>query len=212
MNLNKNFLLIGAIIGIGIFVLPSTLSMFAGQHTWYNPDGGIPCEKCHFVEEQELSGSGGPHDPSGTYSKYNSTATYSPDIWASGAGTTSSRCLGCHQGGAEYSNNTQHAAIAVMCTDCHSWVIAELKAEGAAHTAFYDAMDDTGDDSLRKSNKACIGCHTMVGVNTTWERAAYVAYNVSVNSTGAYIVQWNATDGFGTNASQSGTNLTPGYT
>ena len=208
MNLNKNFMLMVAIIGIGIFVLPSTLSMFAGQHTWYDPDGGIPCEKCHFIEEQELVGSGGPHDPDG-YTKYNSSMTYS--VWT-GETSTSSRCLGCHQSATEYNNNTQHAAIAVLCTDCHSWVISELQAEGAAHTSFYDAMNVTGDDSLRKSNKACIGCHTMVGVNTTWVRAAYVAYNVSVDDTGAYTVQWNTTDGFGTNASLSGSNLTSGYT
>ena len=38
VNINKNLLLATAIIGIGLFVLPSTLSMFAGQHSWYNPN------------------------------------------------------------------------------------------------------------------------------------------------------------------------------
>ena len=205
MNLNKNLLLIGAIIGIGLFVLPSTLSMFAGQHTWYDPDGGVPCEKCHFLEEQELVNSGGPHDPSGTYTQYNSSMSYSSSIWAAGPGTTSSRCLGCHQGGS-FDNNTQHAAFAILCTDCHPWVINELQASGAAHGEFYDAMAAAGEDSLRTSNKACIGCHTMVGVNTSWERAAYVAYTVTVSDTGVYTIAWNTSDGFGTNASQSGSH------
>jgi hypothetical protein len=51
-----------AIIAIGFFVLPNTLAMFAGQHSWYDPnDDGIPCEKCHFLEAEEMSALVGPH-------------------------------------------------------------------------------------------------------------------------------------------------------
>jgi len=50
MNTNKIALLAIAIVAIGIFTLPSTVSLFSGQHSWYDLSGGgnqVPCEKCH---------------------------------------------------------------------------------------------------------------------------------------------------------------------
>ncbi|KCZ70802.1 hypothetical protein ANME2D_02827 [Candidatus Methanoperedens nitroreducens] len=48
-----------ALVGIGVFALPSTIALFAGQHTFYNIDATgnqIPCQKCHGDVKAELSG------------------------------------------------------------------------------------------------------------------------------------------------------------
>lgn len=57
MNL-KIILLFVAVFAIGTVVLPETVSMFAGQHNFYDtiPSGnGVPCEKCHADINVELS-------------------------------------------------------------------------------------------------------------------------------------------------------------
>ena len=69
--MNTKFTLaIIALIGIGVFALPSTMSLFSGQHTFYNIDATgnqVPCVKCHGDVKAELSGSmatagsGAPH-------------------------------------------------------------------------------------------------------------------------------------------------------
>ncbi|MCX9084566.1 MAG: hypothetical protein OIN87_07215 [Candidatus Methanoperedens sp.] len=69
--MNTKFTLaIIALIGIGVFALPSTMSLFSGQHTFYNIDATgnqVPCAKCHGDVKAELSGSmatagsGAPH-------------------------------------------------------------------------------------------------------------------------------------------------------
>ena len=49
-----------ALIGVGVFALPSTMALFAGQHTFYNIDATgnqVPCQKCHGDVKVELSGS-----------------------------------------------------------------------------------------------------------------------------------------------------------
>ena len=57
MNAKFSLALI-ALVGIGVFALPSTMSLFAGQHSFYNIDATgnqIPCQKCHGDVKAELS-------------------------------------------------------------------------------------------------------------------------------------------------------------
>ena len=232
MNLNKNLMLVVAIVGIGLFVLPSTLSMFAGQHSWYDPrtSTGIPCEKCHYLEKEELAASEGPHDPDytgllNTSAQYNMTHLGQPggtDFW--GGDTVNDRCYGCHQttGSINQTNillrddwnnsrNYTHAAVAVFCTDCHPWVKDELINTSAAHKPFYEDISGAGGNDtimLKKENQVCLGCHTHVGVNISWTRAEYVSYDIVANKSG-YTVTWNATDELGSNATEFESN--PGY-
>ena len=63
MNSNKVALMLIAVVAIGIFALPTTLSLFAGQHVWYdlsNQANDVPCKKCHadVYEEYMLSANG----------------------------------------------------------------------------------------------------------------------------------------------------------
>ena len=51
--MNKIILLTIAIVSLALFVLPNTISMFVGQHTF---EAGVPCQKCHAAEYAELYG------------------------------------------------------------------------------------------------------------------------------------------------------------
>lgn len=230
---SKILMLSVAVIAVGLFALPSTLSMFAGQHSWYDPklSGGIPCAKCHFIEKDELAGSGGPHALTYTL-LVNKTMDYGTgngsggglDFWG-GTNSIDDRCYGCHQragsvnashwleGSWDDHRNDQHAAIAVWCIDCHPWVEAELTHPKAAHQWFYEDLNSSGapvdNVALQKPNRACLGCHTHVGVNLTWQRNEFVSYNVTCDGTG-YNVYWNTSDDLGTNESRFGS--VPGWT
>ncbi|HUV82983.1 MAG TPA: hypothetical protein VMW53_07925 [archaeon] len=223
MRINKSLFIIIALFGIGLFVLPSTLSMFAGQHAWYNPNPnieGIPCEKCHVLEQSELMGTNGPH--SLTYaSLVNTSANYSGTPGANGSTVfwgsetdITTRCFGCHQVGANFSagsdyasyntnwdtnRNISHAAIVIECIDCHPWVAHELENSDEAHRPFYVSLNETtavnGTSLLKGANEACIACHTHVGVNISWQRASYLSFNATVNtSTGLFNITYNTSD------------------
>jgi hypothetical protein len=60
--MNAKFTLaIIALVGIGVFALPSTMSLFAGQHSFYNIDATgnqVPCQKCHGDVKAELGSNG----------------------------------------------------------------------------------------------------------------------------------------------------------
>jgi len=219
--MSRSIILAIAVIGIGLFVLPSTLSMFAGQHSWYNPsEKGIPCDKCHFLEEEELM-CGGPHSTLYTGTTYNSSANYNGTsgfvggsvFW--GGDTTNDRCYGCHQVGANYPvssplnttntswgdlNDTVHAAVALYCVDCHGWVDDALNESLSAHKEFYYELNTSESGLLKGGNSACIGCHTGTGVNISWTRYTNITFTAN-ESTG----DWALGD---MNATGSATNFT----
>jgi len=58
MNGGKLVLLTIALIAISTAVMPQTVSLFAGQHWWYNISGvgnQVPCQKCHADVFEELA-------------------------------------------------------------------------------------------------------------------------------------------------------------
>jgi len=64
MNNRRLLLLAIAIVAVGVFALPSTVSLFSGQHRWYNLSTGtndVPCEKCHADVAEEMNTLAGPH-------------------------------------------------------------------------------------------------------------------------------------------------------
>ena len=222
---HANTILAIAIIGIGLFILPSTLSMFAGQHSWYDPkDRGIPCDKCHVLEKEELMGSNGPHSTvygGASERTYNSSANYNGTsgfvgglvFW--GGDDPNDRCYGCHQVGANFSassplnttntswgdrNDSVHAAVVIYCVDCHSWVDDALNESLSAHNEFYYDLNTTNSGLLKGGNSACIGCHTSVGVNISWTRKTNITFTAN-KSTG----NWAMSD---MNATGNETNFT----
>jgi len=145
MNSKRLLLLTVAVVAVGVFALPGTVSLFSGQHAWYGisePKNEIPCKKCHadIYEEmmsmeplsKKLAGqSSSPH----SYMDENCELchriyfnwTYNPDTgeyeessgftYASGSGTGS-------RPGVE-----AHAVSTIECMDCHG-----VRYDGYKHT------------------------------------------------------------------------------
>jgi hypothetical protein len=63
-----------ALVGVGVFALPSTMALFAGQHSFYNIDATgnqVPCVKCHGDVQSELrSGYSATTNTSGPHSNF----------------------------------------------------------------------------------------------------------------------------------------------
>lgn len=194
-----------AIIAIGLFILPSTLSMFVGQHTWYsvkNPDDmEILCAKCHQPEVDEWNQNiiaGGAHSTFETEYPTQSGCTICHQVNASalsdyGINVTSLSAYNfedfTQEGLSNTSNaidfqgkwrsqSTPHAAIKVDCADCHYNATKQLSNPDSAHSDFYNQSSASATDSA-----ACIGCHTMTDMNISWYKFGGLNVNATINKT-----------------------------
>ncbi|MFW6194388.1 MAG: hypothetical protein ACOC5L_02590 [Halobacteriota archaeon] len=121
-NGGRIVVLLVALLAIGILVLPSTVSLFAGQHYWYDLTGEvgsneIPCQKCHADVFEELDQSnfhiGWGEDPDGADQgdceachRSNNTITYAT----------------VHEVSTNYTAGDEaHAASVVACMLCHQY-------------------------------------------------------------------------------------------
>jgi len=151
MKSQKIALMAIAVVAIGIFALPSTVSLFSGQHSWYDLTDysaghtTVPCEKCHADIADEMDSHTGPHTQlkGGSFSRlycedchrvfYNyadsevgSAPVYPKYTYALGLGAGSTP-------GVE-----AHAASTVECMDCHGIVGDLYDGERTHHASKYD--------------------------------------------------------------------------
>lgn len=188
----KSILLAVAVLAIGLYIMPSTLSLFSGQHTFVN-GSEVSCRKCH----EDI------------YSELNSGASQSPQAPHSSI----ANCRVCHTtgeldnvigGSADWltpikvniSTDPQaHSAITVECVFCHDLIVAEITGVNESHRPFYNSSkaDDpnNGTKLLKGGNEACIGCHTHIWVNITWNRP--VGYNINATEVSSGVYQLNFT-------------------
>lgn len=181
MRNGKFVLLLLAIMAIGVLVLPSTVTLFAGQHTWYDK-GALPCEKCHADVADE----------------FQSSANHHPGD-----------CVMCHQVEPLYPGDVsaaegKHAATVVPCDYCH---YPEANAfDNDPHYPFVKAADE--DDQLPNATEACVACHTHanVEINFTWKKA--MTFGFTANATADRQKQttedlWDPTQDFGANGTET---------
>ncbi len=205
MNASKILLLAIIMAATGLVILPNTVSLFAGQHYWYNLSGtgnDVPCEKCHADVFEELSQS--------TFHIH----------WGDTTKADREDCAACHRSNyaiqyanvsGSYTNYTPgreaHAASVVACMLCHqanaseatwapgyyaggfnvtmmgvtssyNYTNATCKGTYAAHNAFVaEAIKDT---TLQDSNEACIACHTHVAVKINWTHARSLEFKIGI--------------------------------
>jgi cytochrome c553 len=175
MKMKKLTILMIAVVAIGIFALPTTLSVGAGQHKFLQAgtvSGGqtdlvVFCAQCHSTDTLKSS----EIDQSDKNLYYNQTDTsrIHSSLFAPGAGG----CASCHAidggyaqtvgGVRDPTNKVQHAAALPSCLKCHTSgtnrtlmtkdVMLELNAPTEAHKNFKTSADD---------DIQCIGCHTAV--------------------------------------------------
>ena len=218
---SSSLILMGiAVVAVGMFALPSTVSLFSGQHTWYAINGSneLPCKKCHADVFEELE----------------SSAFHKWDGGGFGQGGNSppedTACYGCHRANASitYANvgdtvtnvtpgKEAHAASTVACMLCHQFnasvrtgSMASFAAGGfdnvTGSTYNYDNGSSVGGEhaahqrfiemavnwpAMEDSNEACIACHTHVPVNITWKHAHDLNFTATWKDSG-----WVGTDEF----------------
>jgi|Deesub1362A_J573_1020465.scaffolds.fasta_scaffold00267_43 hypothetical protein len=232
-NAGRLALLIVVVLALGFLVLPSTVSLFAGQHDWYDIDTAgnqIPCQKCHADIYVELNGS--------PYHKGWGTSNTTAD---------EGDCVACHQANTSitYANGTTnqpgtgaHAAATIACMYCHGdsttgapvaggFGLSNLANDTGTYAAHFDFVSTANSSStiLLDENEACIACHTHVAVkinfthykalefDVTWNTtsSAYETSNYAINtSTGTVYTIWGNANGDGGLLNNSTTTTTWG--
>jgi hypothetical protein len=141
MRIEKIALVAFVLLALGILILPSTVTLFAGQHTWYYKEA-LPCEKCHADIADEFRSASNYHPPGSTY-----------PIWQA--------CVLCHQveplypGDVDFSAS-KHAATVVPCDYCH-WEARAFNND--PHYEFVKKAEN--DNQMPNGTEACVACHTI---------------------------------------------------
>ena len=198
-------LLAVAIVAIGMFALPSSVSLFSGQHTWYDLSGDgndVPCEKCHGEIGEEM-------DTTGAHENIKCEACHRTDarvggyaldhdgLVSAGQGAhaaSTQECMVCHSGAIGYFDHFESINLGT-CSDCHPvpaaggfglTVNSTDTGEKAAHLPF---VNDSIDEPLMEgANEACIACHTRIGVNITWTKNKNLEFDATEDEMGEWTI------------------------
>jgi hypothetical protein len=207
----KNMILLSvAVLAIGLFVLPQTMAMFIGQHTWFSvrtpTDEYALCEKCHINEVAEWNQN---QVDNGAHSRY--VAEYGEGCFCHQINTTrleEYHLTDANSNISEFgfetwsdmgenlndsanwtwrSTTTPHAAVIVDCVDCHYNESQQIMNTNSAHYAFWN---QTKNAKNTDNNTACMACHTHTHLNITWVRLSGI--NIVANHTDATAAPYDA--------------------
>ncbi|MFO7967509.1 MAG: hypothetical protein R6U44_07920 [Archaeoglobaceae archaeon] len=180
-----------ALLAIHILVLPSTVTLFAGQHVWYQKET-IPCQKCHADVAEEFKSPMNHHPPGDVQ-----------PIWEA--------CVFCHQVEPLYPGDVNqgegyHAAALVPCDYCH-WEEANAF-ENDPHKPFVESAEN--ENMMTNGTEACVACHThvQVEINFTWRTHMTFGYTANADAdrndpSTAGEGLWNTTEDFGAEGIES---------
>ncbi|MBA1342486.1 MAG: hypothetical protein C5S52_02690 [ANME-2 cluster archaeon] len=208
----KNMILLSvAVLAIGLFVLPQTMAMFVGQHTWFSvrtaENEYDMCEKCHINEVAEWNAN---NDEGGAHSRY--VAEYGEGCFCHQINTTRLEEYHLTDANSNISEfgfeiwsemdtlndsanwawrptTTPHAAVIVDCVDCHYNESQQIANTNSAHYAFWN---QTKNAENTDNNTACMACHTHTHLNITWVRLSGI--NIVANHTDATALPYDAWD------------------
>ena len=212
----KSILILGfAIVAIGLFIIPSTMSMFMGSHRWYTVTSASGqydmCERCHFAEVGEWKANTGAHS---AYSAVMSVDGRDPGCFCHQINATALEDFGINRTAIDNfgyeifnetgdlntsskeswntswrSKDTPHAAITIECISCHTNATSQLDNDNEAHKPFFEQSRTS---SVGSNNTACMACHTMIGLNITMERIKGGLF-INANHTEDYTWEINVT-------------------
>jgi nitrate/TMAO reductase-like tetraheme cytochrome c subunit len=202
MSGSKMVLMLIAVVAIGIFALPSTMSMFGGQHTWYDiASDGVPCVKCHADTYEEFSRSE-VHSSFARRDARNDVCYVchraDPDLtYAKGGGSSATpaahaastiACMACHEFDAHVQDNNQGpfaGGFEQPSGSPFSYGGVGSPPQGSVisdgnHTRHNACVQGAVDSALMEdSNEACIACHTAIPVEIDWD-LGYAMHSQSV--------------------------------
>ncbi|VVB97786.1 Cytochrome c7 c [uncultured archaeon] len=122
---SKVILLSFAVVAVGLFALPSTMSLFSGQHTWVAVED-IKCQKCHQDIYDEITGVSAIHNKfEASYGNACARCHVSPNSTnfnKSGANLSAQAWISYVSKSTTVAgqvNFSAHAAITVECLACH---------------------------------------------------------------------------------------------
>ena len=126
-----------AIVGMLIWTMPQTNSIFVGQHSFYNNDSGMgqvaPCIKCHQDIQTSMDVGNPPQEH------------------------TTLGCRGCHT----RDGTTAHAASIKFCTDCHGYEHNIQPTYACTNCHGSHAVIEPSNPHENMGNLTCIDCHNM---------------------------------------------------
>ena len=215
----KNMILLSvAVLAIGLFVLPQTMAMFVGQHTWFSVRTSESqyelCEKCHVNEVAEWkanSANGGAHSRYILDETDNCFCHQINETALDNFGLTQAMAPGAYGLDFEHwnttgnitnestwywrSNNTPHAAVIIDCVDCHYTEMEQINNPDSAHYAFWNQTNTlNGTSANTDNNTVCMACHTHTHLNITWTRIEGLVITANHTDAGASGADaWNLT-------------------
>ncbi|MCZ7383535.1 MAG: multiheme c-type cytochrome [Candidatus Methanoperedens sp.] len=205
---SKIILMSVAVIAVGLFAMPSTLSLFAGQHNFVSADN-VTCQKCHQDIYDNIQNSD-MHKNLGDSSAWNS-------------GTNDNalgKCVGCHRVSDSFTNvsgvpsaapgrqpgwfnqtpdllgfgSTHTMVVTLECTQCHTDVATQFNDSKETHQPYYlEALNGTtgSEIPLNGANEACLGCHSHTAVTFNWTRPTGYNANVSEDASHKYTIAFS---------------------
>lgn len=173
-----------SVFAVGVFAMPSTLSLFSGQHSFSNNGSDVDfCRKCHDDVYVEMMWNGGDavagdHTGLTTCKACHRTGNVSESYpWPEEFGISTS--APGYDPGIDLSAMGAHAAVTVECVFCHDLVQTQITGSGESHRNFYN--DSNQSTLLKGGNEACVGCHTRTRTDMTWVRKG--GYNITADIT-----------------------------
>ena len=199
MDSRRIALLTVAICAIGIFALPGTVSLFSGQHSWYDLSAGqndVPCEKCHQDIADEMISGGS--DGNGVHRNMTCALCHRTcfnTVYNPGTGLYESApryIYASGEGNASTAGKETHAAATVACMDCHAANDDEGVFDHNKYSEYnYELYDETcyrchiKRSTMGQDGFIAAGGFGMTGrVGDTGERAAHMDFVLdSINDT-----------------------------
>jgi len=212
MNSRGLLLLTIAVVAVGVFALPSTVSLFSGQHAWYNLSTGtndVPCEKCHADVAEEMEQLAGPHtgetgygrlkcgychrtfkieqgdtDPNTNETPGNGYDQY-PDVNLS----LEARYLYTYasgDGSGATPGKQAHAASTIPCMYCHSGGSQGMAGNHGSGSAGFDCLTchGTNPHEGRYTNaEDCRRCHANAITKGVYDVPPAGGFNLTANAT-----------------------------
>ena len=187
----KTILLFVSVMAVGMFVLPSTLALYTGQHDFVN-GSDVDCGKCHgdtstvgTLGYEVANSSDGAHEGfpcidchGSTYAGVNLTGNDSTG-YSSGAAHAAGigiNCIGCH-------SNINYLTAADSTKDGIVNVSQELELSGSAHKYMtLNTANNTG--GINDKDLLCVACHTKVDV-TIYNLSASTDTNIDIEGGGS---------------------------